>query len=138
MMYKCTGYFLWTNSNPSKLKNDACVGKIVFTVIYNRSYHLLVYFQRTNTFHWKKIVNGKYGKYWPKVGILLSHKKEYLDITGKLENKLNTCLMLILYLILWNSIQLHVHYIKLKLSMMILHHTMRELQVWKKVHRKTT
>lgn len=33
MMYKCTGYFLWTNSNPSKLKNDACVGKIVFTVI---------------------------------------------------------------------------------------------------------
>lgn len=30
----------------------------------------------------------KYGKYWPKVGILLSNKIEYLDITGKLENKL--------------------------------------------------
>lgn len=79
-MTNVTGYFLWTNSNPSKLKNDACVGKIVFTVIYNRSYHLLVYFQWTNTIHWKKIVNGKYGKYWP--------KKEYLDIKSKLENKL--------------------------------------------------
>lgn len=88
-MYKCTGYFLWTNSNPSKLKNDACVGKIVFTVI-DIIDSIICQYISSGQIHSieKKIVNGKYGKYWPKVGILLSNKKEYLDITGKLENKL--------------------------------------------------
>lgn len=84
-MYKCTGYFLWTNSNPSKLKNDACVGKIVFTVIYNRSYHLLVYFQWTIE---KKLLMENMVNIGQKLVYYYQTKKEYLDITGKLENKL--------------------------------------------------
>lgn len=87
MMYKyiVTGYFSWTNSNPSKLKNDECVGKIVPIVIGTVSSIILFPVEKNNPL--KTIINGKY---WPKVGILLSNKKS-VDWTlqvNLIENKL--------------------------------------------------
>lgn len=83
-MYKSYWLFSWTNSNPSKLKNDECVGKIVPIVIGTVSSISLFPVDQ------KLLKTIVHGKYWPKVGILLSNKKS-VDWTlqvNLIENKL--------------------------------------------------